>query len=89
MASTRRLAPKRSCGELLPPSFGLLLQNDAEFGNVLHGAMRDLLAAGHDCVVLVNGDSPTLPPAFWRGTRRCGGPVTAWCSGRQVTAVII
>jgi uncharacterized protein len=48
--------------ELLPPSFGLLLQADAEFGNVLHGAVRDLLAAGHDCVALVNGDSPTLPP---------------------------
>lgn len=47
---------------LLPPSFGLLLQVDADFGNVLHGAMRDLLAAGHDCVALVNGDSPTLPP---------------------------
>jgi rSAM/selenodomain-associated transferase 1 len=49
---------------LFPPSFGLLLQADAEFGNVLHGAMRDLLAAGHDCVILVNGDSPTLPPAL-------------------------
>lgn len=48
---------------LLPPSFGLLLQTDREFGNVLHGAMHDLLAAGHDCVLLVNGDSPTLPPA--------------------------
>jgi rSAM/selenodomain-associated transferase 1 len=50
--------------ELLPPSFGLLLQADAEFGNVLHGAVRDLLVAGHDCVALVNSDSPTLPPAF-------------------------
>jgi len=50
--------------DLLPPSFGLLLQIDAEFGNVLYGAMRDLLAAGHDCVLLVNGDGPTLPSAF-------------------------
>jgi glycosyltransferase A (GT-A) superfamily protein (DUF2064 family) len=24
--------------------------------------MRALLGAGHDCVLLVNGDSPTLPP---------------------------
>jgi rSAM/selenodomain-associated transferase 1 len=48
---------------ILPSSFGLLLQADAEFGNVLHGAARDLLAAGHDCVALVNSDSPTLPPA--------------------------
>jgi len=47
---------------ILPPSFGLLLQADAEFGNVLHGAAHDLLAVGHDCVALVNSDSPTLPP---------------------------
>lgn len=49
---------------LLPPTFGLLLQADEEFGNVLFGAMRDLLAAGHDSVLLVNGDSPTLPQSF-------------------------
>ncbi len=48
--------------QILPPSFRLLLQVDADFGNVLYGAMRELLAAGHDCVALVNGDSPTLPP---------------------------
>ena len=45
---------------VLPPSFGLLLQVDAVLGKVLHGATRDLLTAGHDCVILVNGDSPTL-----------------------------
>jgi glycosyltransferase A (GT-A) superfamily protein (DUF2064 family) len=50
--------------QLLPPAFGLLLQADDEFGNVLFGATRDLLAAGHDCVLLVNGDSPTLPASF-------------------------
>jgi rSAM/selenodomain-associated transferase 1 len=53
---------------LFPSSFGLLLQVDAEFGNVLHGAIRDLLAMGHDCAVLVNGDSPTLPPAVLTAT---------------------
>ncbi len=47
--------------QVLPPSFRLLLQVDADFGNVLHGAARDLLSAGHDCALLVNGDSPTLP----------------------------
>src|SRR5690242_6231512 len=47
--------------QVLPPSFRLLLQVDANFGNVLHGAARDLLAAGHDCALLINGDSPTLP----------------------------
>jgi rSAM/selenodomain-associated transferase 1 len=50
--------------QLFPAAFGLLLQADDEFGNVLFGASRDLLAAGHDCVLLVNGDSPTLPPSF-------------------------
>jgi uncharacterized protein len=50
--------------KIFPPSFELLLQVDTQFSNVLHGAIRTLLAAGHDCVALVNGDSPTLPPAF-------------------------
>ena len=50
--------------QIVPRSFGLLLQSDAEFGNVLYGAVRDLLTAGHDCVALVNGDSPTLPASF-------------------------
>ena len=47
--------------QLLPPEFDLLLQVDCEFGNVLHSATRDLLTLGHDCVILVNSDSPTLP----------------------------
>ena len=50
--------------QLFPPAFGLLLQVNNEFGNVLSGAMRQLLAAGHDCVLLVNGDSPTLPTSL-------------------------
>ncbi len=50
--------------QLFPPSFGLLLQADADLGNVLFGATRDLLAVPHDCVLLVNGDSPTLPAPF-------------------------
>jgi glycosyltransferase A (GT-A) superfamily protein (DUF2064 family) len=41
-----------------------LLQADDDFGEVLFGAARDLLLAGHDCVLLVNGDSPTLPSRF-------------------------
>jgi len=49
---------------IFPLSFDLVLQADAEFGNVLHGAARHLLTAGHDCVALVNGDSPTLPPSL-------------------------
>jgi uncharacterized protein len=50
--------------ELLPATFGLLLQVGDDLGNVLFGATRDLLIDGHDCVLLVNGDSPTLPVRF-------------------------
>ncbi len=46
---------------LLPAGFGLLLQAGNDLGDVLHGATRALLDAGHDGVLLVNGDSPTLP----------------------------
>ena len=49
---------------ILPSSFDLLLQTDSNFGNVLNGAMCKLLEAGHDCVLLVNGDSPTLPSQY-------------------------
>jgi uncharacterized protein len=47
--------------QLLPTGFGLLLQDGDDLGHVLLGATHALLAAGHDCVLLVNGDSPTLP----------------------------
>ena len=47
---------------LLPVGFGLLLQAGDDLGHVLLGATRALLAGGHDSVLLVNGDSPTLPP---------------------------
>jgi uncharacterized protein len=50
--------------ELFPPGFDLILQVGDDFGMVLFGAAEGLLAMGHDCVLLVNGDSPTLPPSF-------------------------
>ncbi|WP_167561188.1 TIGR04282 family arsenosugar biosynthesis glycosyltransferase [Bradyrhizobium sp. AS23.2] len=50
--------------QLLPAGFGLLLQAGDDLGHVLIGATRALLDVGHDCVLLVNGDSPTLPPRF-------------------------
>jgi uncharacterized protein len=50
--------------ELFPEKFGLLLQAGRDLGEALLGATRDLLIAGHDCVLLVNGDSPTLPSRF-------------------------
>lgn len=49
---------------LLPPSFGLMLQTNAELGRVLLAATREFLSSGHDCAILVNGDSPTLPPSL-------------------------
>jgi hypothetical protein len=48
--------------QLLPAGFGLLLQAGDDLGHVLLGATRALLLAGHGSVLLVNGDSPTLPP---------------------------
>jgi rSAM/selenodomain-associated transferase 1 len=50
--------------ELLPPGFDLMLQVADDLGMALSGAAEALLAMGHDCVLLVNGDSPTLPPSF-------------------------
>jgi uncharacterized protein len=50
--------------ELLPGNFGLLLQAGNDLGEVLIGATLRLLDAGHDCVLLVNGDSPTLPTRY-------------------------
>ena len=48
---------------LLPASFGLICRRGATLEGVLLGATQELLSAGHDCVILVNGDSPTLPPS--------------------------
>jgi uncharacterized protein len=50
--------------KLFPRKFELMLQAGDDLGEALFGAMRDLLLAGHDCVLLVNGDSPTLPSHF-------------------------
>ena len=49
--------------EFLPASFGYAVHTDPVLGAVLDAAMADLLGRGHDCAVLVNGDSPTLPEA--------------------------
>jgi rSAM/selenodomain-associated transferase 1 len=50
--------------QLLPAGFELLLQTGKDLGYVLFGATLTMLDAGHDCVLLVNGDSPTLPTRF-------------------------
>jgi rSAM/selenodomain-associated transferase 1 len=57
-------APEGSEAELralLPEHFGLLCRRNATLGAVLLGATEHLLAQGHDGVVLVNADSPTMP----------------------------
>ena len=46
---------------LLPPTFRLLPQSDADFGARLARAIAQLLLAGHAGAILVNSDSPTLP----------------------------
>lgn len=48
----------------LPPAFGYVVKTDPVLGHVLDAATAELLGRGHDCVVLVNGDSPTLPAAL-------------------------
>lgn len=46
---------------LLPAHFGFLCRHDATLSGVLPSATEHFLAHGHDCVVLVNADSLTLP----------------------------
>jgi rSAM/selenodomain-associated transferase 1 len=47
---------------LLPQGWGLLCRQDADFGQVLLSGFVALLSAGHDSVLIINSDSPTLPP---------------------------
>lgn len=49
---------------LLPSSFHLLAQRDGDFGTRLSHAVAELLQAGHSGAILVNADSPTLPPSI-------------------------
>lgn len=51
---------------LLPGGFRLLLQGEGDLGDRLRKGAEDLLAAGHAGAILVNSDSPTLPPALLR-----------------------
>lgn len=49
---------------LLPPPWKLVARQEASVGIVLQASMAAFLAEGHDCAIMVNGDSPTLPTAF-------------------------
>ena len=60
-------APANAEAELrsfMPPEFGAMCQHHAGLGEVLSHASAGLLAQGHDGVLLVNGDSPTLPSSL-------------------------
>lgn len=46
---------------LMPSAFAFLLQTGRDLGAVLLGATNALLERGYQGVLLVNGDSPTLP----------------------------
>jgi rSAM/selenodomain-associated transferase 1 len=47
---------------LLPGGFGLVIQGDGDLGDRLNRGIADLLDAGHAGAILINSDSPTLPP---------------------------
>lgn len=49
---------------LLPPAWRLFFQQAATIGEVLHASTQAFLAEGHDCALVVNADSPTLPAAI-------------------------
>jgi uncharacterized protein len=51
---------------LLPAGFGLTAQADGDLGARLLQGTIDLLANGHEGVILVNSDSPTLPLSILR-----------------------
>jgi rSAM/selenodomain-associated transferase 1 len=51
---------------LLPATFGLLPQGEGDLGERLFQGMVDLLAVGHAGAILINSDSPTLPPNLLR-----------------------
>ncbi|NQW53104.1 MAG: glycosyltransferase [Rhodospirillales bacterium] len=46
---------------LLPPHWRLFFQQATTIGEVLHASTSAFLAEGHDCALVVNADSPTLP----------------------------
>ena len=49
---------------LLPPRWRLFYRQAATIGEVLHASTAAFLAEGHDCALVVNADSPTLPGAI-------------------------
>ncbi|MBI5966208.1 MAG: TIGR04282 family arsenosugar biosynthesis glycosyltransferase [Chloroflexi bacterium] len=48
----------------LAPDFELILQNGHDLGGRLDNALTDSLLNGYERAVIMDSDSPTLPPAF-------------------------
>ena len=51
---------------LLPQGFELIAQPEGDLGHRLLQGTRDILARGNRGAIIVNADSPTLPPALLR-----------------------
>ncbi len=49
---------------ILPTGFSLVPQGEGDLGERLRQGIADLLALGHRGAILINSDSPTLPPAI-------------------------
>ncbi len=73
---------------LLPEGFDLLLQEGVDFGAVLAGAVRALIGSqGHRGAILINADSPSLPPALLaQAIEALRAPGDRWCLARRATA---
>ncbi len=48
----------------LAPDFELILQNGHDLGGRLDNALTDCLSQGYERAVIMDSDSPTLPPTF-------------------------
>ncbi len=60
------LGSEAALRRLLPDTFNLMVQGEGDLGARLVKATADLLGAGHEGVILVNSDSPTLPVEILR-----------------------
>jgi uncharacterized protein len=60
------LGSEAALRKLLPNGFALTKQSDGAFGERLLQGIVDLLSQGHEGVILVNSDSPTLPLSILR-----------------------
>ncbi|HEY1312103.1 MAG TPA: TIGR04282 family arsenosugar biosynthesis glycosyltransferase [Pseudolabrys sp.] len=60
------LGSEAALRRLLPDTFNLMVQGDGDLGARLVKATAELLNLGHEGVILVNSDSPTLPAEILR-----------------------